>query len=309
MTSTSAKTPAEYKTLLYSTDISLRCATITLNRPKRLNAIDDVLPLELRDAVGCANADPDVSVIVLQGAGRAFCAGYDLQEFAQSDRIHPCSQPMPWDPYIDFKFMSQYTRCFMSLFHSLKPTICKVHGYAVAGGSDIALCCDIVIMEDTARIGYPPTRVWGCPTTAMWYSRVGMVKAKELMLTGETITGSEAKRIGLINEAVATRYLDATVLEFVKKIGTVPVNQLFFQKQVINNAIEMNGLGATQRLATVFDGMTRHSPEGIEFQSLAQHSGFHTAIRARDSTDTAFQASPEQVGRNHAYHGLIRSRL
>ena len=195
-----------YQTLSYSRDD--RVATITLNRPDRLNAITREMPDEIRAAVEEANRDDLVHVIVLQGAGRAFCAGYDLKNAAERPRGTGGSQEMPWDPFIDFQLMDHNTQCFQSLWRSYKPTICKIHGYAVAGGSDIALSCDLVVMAEEAKIGYPPARVWGCPTTMMWVYRVGAERAKRLLFTGDLIDGREAERIGLITQGFAFDNLD-----------------------------------------------------------------------------------------------------
>ncbi|MBI1962539.1 MAG: crotonase/enoyl-CoA hydratase family protein, partial [Candidatus Rokubacteria bacterium] len=164
-----------------------RLGRVTLNRPEKLNAIDEEMPRALAAAVADANRDPAVHVIVLAGAGRAFCAGYDLERYAEAPGPQRWSQAMPWDPMRDYAGMSENTQCFMSLWRSLKPVVCKVHGYAVAGGSDIALCADVEVMAEDARIGYPPARVWGCPTTAMWVYRVGAERAKHLLLTGDLI--------------------------------------------------------------------------------------------------------------------------
>ena len=172
-----------FETLIYET--AGRIARITLNRPERLNAIDEKMPGEIRAAVERANADDGIHVIVLQGAGRGFCSGYDLKDFAETEGENPGVQSMPWDPMIDYRFMKRCTDDFFSLWRCYKPVICKVHGYAVAGGSDIALCADIVIMAEDAKIGYPPARVWGCPTTAMWVYRLGAEKAKRMLLTGD----------------------------------------------------------------------------------------------------------------------------
>ena len=179
-----------YETLIYRRED--RVATITLNRPERLNAISRGMPDEIRAAVEEANRDDLVHVIVVQGAGRAFCAGYDLKSAAEQARGTAGSQEMPWDPFVDFQLMDHNTRCFQSLWRSYKPTVCKVHGFAVAGGTDIALSCDLVVMAEDARIGYPPARVWGCPTTMMWVYRVGAERAKRLLFTGDLIDGREA---------------------------------------------------------------------------------------------------------------------
>ena len=259
-----------------------RIARITLNRPARLNAIDDRMPREIRLAVEAANEDDRVHVIVLSGAGRAFCAGYDLKQFAEGDRTNRWTQPMPWDPMRDYRGMKANTDDFFSLWRSYKPVICKVHGYAVAGGSDIALCADIVIMEDKARIGYMPARVWGCPTTAMWVYRLGAEKAKRMLLTGDTVDGTAAKAMGLVYDAVPAAKLDAAVEALAKRMAGVPKNQLMMQKLMINQAYENMGLANTQMIATLFDGITRHSPEGTWFKEYAEKRGFHEAVAWRD---------------------------
>jgi enoyl-CoA hydratase len=269
----------KYETLLYET--RERIARITLNRPERLNAINAHTGRELREAVARANADDGVHVIVLQGAGKAFCSGYDLKDYAEGDT--PWNQSMPWDPMIDFRMMKSNTDDFMSLWRSYKPTIAKVHGYAVAGGSDVALCCDLVVMAEDARIGYPPARVWGCPTTAMWVYRLGAERAKRMLLTGDLIDGREAKALGLVLDAVPAAQLEARVLELAQRVAGVPKNQLMMQKLMINQAYENMGLAATQMFATLFDGITRHSPEGKWFQQYAAERGFHEAVRLRDS--------------------------
>src|SRR5262249_37899327 len=219
------------------------------------NAIDGEMPAELEAAVEQANRDEKVHVIVLAGAGRAFCAGYDLARYAQRPGRNAGVQAMPWDPMKDFAFMMRNTERFMSLFRSHRPVICKVHGFAVAGGSDIALCCDLVLMAEDARIGYMPARVWGCPTTAMWVYRLGPEKAKRMLLTGDTVDGREAARLGLVLAAVPAAELDAAVERLAARIASVPVNQLMMQKLMINQAVENMGLRTTQMFATLFDGI------------------------------------------------------
>jgi enoyl-CoA hydratase len=264
-------------------DVAGRVATITLNRPDRLNAIDEHMPRELRRCVERANDDPGVHVIVVTGAGRSFCSGYDLKVYAQAPGTNPGVQEMPWDPMVDFKMMFERTQDFMSLWRSYKPTIAKVRGHAVAGGSDIALCCDLVVMADDARIGYPPARVWGCPTTGMWVHRIGAEKAKRMLLTGDTITGAEAKAIGLVVDAVPAADLDAAVDALAARMAGVPRNQLMMQKLIINQAVDSMGLQHTQLFATLFDGVARHSPEGLWFKQRAEEVGFAQAVKERDS--------------------------
>lgn len=283
---TAGHSSPEFKSILYS--VSDRVAHIQLNRPHVFNAIDEHIPLEVEQAVAMANADDAVKVIVLSGNGGVFCSGYDLKKFAESDRGEFVgNQKMPWDPYIDYRLMNKCNDHWMSIWKSLKPVIAKIECVAIGGGSDIALCCDITVIAEDAKIGYPPSRVFGCPTTAMWVYRVGMERAKRILLSGQILSGKEAAEIGLIGEAVPADQLDDAVNRIVKRLVTVPTNQLFFQKQVINQAIEQMGLFSSQRLSVLFDGMSRHSPEGILFQKRANEVGFKQAVKERDSGEEA----------------------
>ena len=266
--------------ILYQTDGGI--ARIILNRPEKLNAINDEMPPLLNDAVSRANQDDGVHVIVLSGAGRAFCSGYDLELYAETPRPCPGSQDMPWDPMVDFKLMHSNTQHFMSLWRSHKPVVCKVQGFAVAGGSDIALCSDLIVMAENARIGYPPARVWGCPTTAMWVYRVGAERAKRLLLTGDLVGGLEAEKIGLVHKSVSEDKLDKEVEDLAGRMAGIPKNQLMMQKLMINQAFANMGLETTQMMATLFDGITRHSPEGVAFKARAEEVGFKQAVKERD---------------------------
>lgn len=259
-----------------------RIARITLNRPEVLNAIDDDLPHELAAAVERADTDDHVHVIVLAGAGRAFCAGYDLLHYAEKDGVNRYTQDMPWDPMKDYTFMMRNTERFMSLFRSKRPVICKIHGFAVAGGSDIALCSDIVIMGEEARIGYMPVRVWGCPTTAMWLYRLGPERAKRMLFTGDKIDGREAEKLGLVLKAVPEVQLDEEVEALAHRIASVPQNQLMMQKMMVNQALSNMGLQTTQMIATVFDGITRHTQEGLNFKRRSEEVGWKQAVEERD---------------------------
>ncbi|MBT7908794.1 MAG: crotonase/enoyl-CoA hydratase family protein [Marinovum sp.] len=274
-----------------------RIARITLNRPEVMNAIDDDLPRLLSEAVNRADQDPKVHVMILSGEGKAFCAGYDLSYYAEGASQNKVVQDMPWDPMQDYQFMWANTQHWMSMFRALKPVICKVHGFAVAGGSDIALCADLTIMADTAEIGYMPTRVWGCPTTAMWVYRLGPEKAKRMMFTGDKITGREAADMGLVLQSVPEAELDETVEALASRMARVPVNQLAMQKMVINQTMEAT-LNQTQRLASVFDGITRHSPEGLNFLARVDQVGWKQAVQERDEGSfdwTANQPMPPRT--------------
>lgn len=261
-----------------------RVARLLLNRPERLNAIDEAMPRDIRAAVDWANAEDGVHVIVVEGAGKGFCGGYDLSLFGQGEVDHPCQQERtPWDPMVDYAYMKRNTEDFMSLWRSPKPTIAKVHGHAVAGGSDIALCCDLLVMAEDARIGYMPTRVWGCPTTAMWTFRLGATRAKQLMFTGDTIDGRTARDWGLANDAVPLEALESATMALAHRIAGVPRSHLAMHKMVVNQVLLTMGLEQAQSLATVFDGITRHNPEGLWFRRYAQAEGFKAAVEWRDS--------------------------
>lgn len=264
-------------------EVEARVATITLNRPERFNAIDERLPGELRSAVDAADDDSHVHLIVLRGAGRGFCGGYDLKAFAEHPGGNQGVQDMPWDPTLDFRFMDRCSQSWLRLWRCHKPTIAVVHGDAVAGGSDIALSCDLVLMAEEARIGYPPARVWGVPSTGMWAHRVGPQQAKRMMFTGDLIGGREAAAMGLALEAVPRDQLESRVAYYVERIRGVPRSQLMMCKMVVNQAVELQGLAQSQRLATLFDGISRHTPEGMWFKARAEEVGFKQAVAERDS--------------------------
>jgi enoyl-CoA hydratase len=278
-----------------------RVARVTLDRPERGNGITAAMPRELAACVERANLDPEVHVIALAGNGSGFCGGYDLVESAEGMGLQNAAgaelegsplDPMvmarnhdpggQWDPVTDYQMMSRNVRGFMSLFHSEKPTVCKVHGFCVAGGTDMALCSDLLVIEDKAKIGYPPARVWGVPTTALWAHRVGPARAKRLLLTGDSLSGTEALEWGLAIEAHPAAELDERFEALLERIARVPINQLVMHKLLVNQALYAQGLHATQVLGTFFDGIARHTPEGFAFQRRAAEAGFKEAVRERD---------------------------
>jgi enoyl-CoA hydratase len=282
-------------TLTYEVDG--RIARITLDRPERGNGITLEMPRELADCVERADLDPGVHVIALSGNGKGFCGGYDLVESAEGgfERGGPEGSPLDparitanhdpsgtWDPVVDYQMMSRNVRGFMSLFHADKPVVCKVHGFCVAGGTDMALCSDLLVIAADARIGYPPSRVWGVPTTALWAHRIGPERAKRLLFTGDLLTGAEAREWGLAIEAPDPRELDERFEALIERIALTPVNQLVMMKLMVNQALYAQGLAATQALGTVFDGVARHTREGYAFQQRAAEAGFKEAVRERD---------------------------
>jgi enoyl-CoA hydratase len=188
--------------------------------------------------------------------------------------------------------MSRNVRGFMSLFHSEKPVVCKVHGYCIAGGTDMALCSDLMVAEDTARIGYPPARVWGVPTTALWAHKIGPTRAKRLLLTGDSISGATAVEWGLASESAPAAELDAAFESLLERVARLPINQLVMHKLQINSTVAAQGLYATQALSTFFDGIARHTAEGHEFVRRAMEAGFKEAVRERDEPFGDFGLDP-----------------
>jgi enoyl-CoA hydratase len=264
-------------------------ATFTLNRPERLNAITPRMIDALDAALAAALADDAVRVIRLRGAGRAFCAGYDLEWAAPL--MH---EDDPWDPAADYRTMSRFVNSYMALWRSPKPVVAQVHGACVGGGSDLALCSDLIVCADDARIGYPPARVWGSPTTAMWFHRLGLERAKRLLLTGDPMDGATAADWGFASGAYPADQLDEAALELCRRIGRLPANQLQFMKMLVNTAVEQQGLAATQMIGTLLDGAARHTPEGVAF-SRAAAADLKAAVRARDEPFDDYGAGSRTV--------------
>lgn len=299
----------EPRTLNY--DVTGRIARITLNRPERGNGLTPTLISELAACVERADLDPGVHVLLLAGNGKGFCGGYDLVASAEgmgdeqfgAEAAPPGSPLDPaviaanhdpsgtWDPMVDYAMMGRNVRAFMTLFHCSKPVVCKVHGFCVAGGTDLALCSDLLVIADDAKIGYPPARVWGSPTTSLWTYRLGPQRAKRLLFTGDCLSGAEALEWGLAIEAPALEQLDERTETLVERIARLPVNQLQMMKLLVNQSLYAQGLHATQVLGTVFDGITRHTKEGYAFQRRAAEAGFKQAVRERDEPFGDFGAS------------------
>jgi enoyl-CoA hydratase len=285
-----------YETLLYDVDATV--ATITLNRPERLNTIVPPMPDELEAAVHRAIDDAEVKVIVLRGAGRAFCAGFDL-----GGGFHHWDESITtdgaWDPGKDFAFATAPSLApvpkFMSMWRSPKPVIAQVHGWCMGGGSDMALCADLVIASEDARIGTSYSRMWGCYLSGMWLYRLGLTRAKEYALTGKPLSGAEAVEAGLINAAVPFARLEQEVAERARQLANVPLSQLSAMKLIVNQAYDNMGLASTQTLGPILDGLMRNTPDAARFIELAEREGVHEAVARRDGPFGDYsQAPPEQ---------------
>ncbi len=286
----------EYETILCKREG--RIATITLNRPEHLNTIVPPMPDEVEQAVARATRDPEVSVIVLRGAGRAFCAGYDF-----GGGFHHWDEHMntdgEWDPGKDFAFSTAPqlapTQKLLSIWRTSKPVIAQVHGWCVGGGSDFALSADLVIASDDAVIGTPYSRMWGAYLSGMWLYRLGLTKAKEYALTGKGLTGPEAVEIGLINQSVPFAELESTVADLAHKLAAIPLSQLSAMKLVVNHAFENMGMSSTQTLGPILDGLMRNTPDAKAFIQRAESDGVRTVIGERDGLFGDYsQAPPER---------------
>ena len=258
-------------------------ATVTLNRPEKYNTLRLEMIREMESAFREANQDDDIKVIVLEGAGDSFCGGFD---FSGGLEHYENIKEEGYDPGVDIHFVTNhylsYIPVFMGLWRGLKPTIAKVHGYCVGGGSELALCADLVVASDDARFGTPYARVWGCHLTGMWVYRLGLAKAKYYALTGDWISGKEAADIELINFSYPLEELDAKVGELALKLTSIPTTQLISMKLIVNQAYDNMGLQGTQTLGPILDGAMRNTPEGKQFVRDALEGGVKSAVIKRD---------------------------
>ena len=268
-------------------------ATITLNRPDKANTLRMEVIEGLDQCLGEANADPQVKVIILEGAGDNFCGGFD---FSGGLEHYADIQETDYDPGMDVQMVTDryrsYVPKFMGLWRGSKPTIAKVHGYCVGGGSEMALCADLVVASDCARIGTPYARVWGCHLTGMWVYRLGLAKAKYYALTGEWISGREAAEIELINHACPLEDLDREVQSLADKLAQIPLTQLVSMKLIVNQAYDNMGLQSTQTLGPILDGIMRNTPEGRDFVQEAASEGVRSAITRRDGPFGDYSQAP-----------------
>ncbi|MGQ0802955.1 MAG: crotonase/enoyl-CoA hydratase family protein [Actinomycetota bacterium] len=269
---------AEYTTL--RTEIEDGVGSIWLTRADEYNTITPTLRDELADAIEVHDVDPAVRVILLRAEGPAFCSGYGLdwstaaQAWEGTDRV--------WDSVADYRMMSRFVATYMKLWYASKPTIAAVQGWCIAGGTDMVLCADLIVAAEGATFGYPPSRVWGTPTTAMWVHRMGLERAKRYLLTGDEIAAPEAARIGLVLETVPDDQLQEHAFGLARRMAQVPTTQLVMLKLLCNQTVENQGLASSRTLGVLFDGIARHTQEGLDFVARSQEIGFREAVRERD---------------------------
>jgi enoyl-CoA hydratase len=270
---------------------------IVLTRAAEYNTITPALRDELARAIDDADADHDVRVILLRAEGPAFCAGYglDWSTAAQADETaRIATGGRVWDSVGDYRMMKTFVDTYLKLWYAQKPTIAAVHGWCIAGGTDMVLCADVIVAAESASFGYPPSRVWGTPTTAMWVHRMGLERAKRYLLTGDEIPARKAAELGLILEVVADDALLAHALGLAKRMAQVPVNQLIMLKLLCNQTAEHMGMATTRLVGTLFDGIARHTQEGLDFVRRAEAAGFRQAVRERDDPFGDYGSRPKR---------------
>ncbi len=291
---------AEEPAVLYEERDTL--GVITLNRPQKLNTLNQELFSALDDAIDHAAASEHVRAVILRGAGRAFSAGYDLNPDPDSPRFRAPRygapdverRPGAWDPVRDYQMMSFNVKRFMKLWEMPKPVIAQIHGWCVGGGTDLALCSDLIFMAEDAFIGYPPSRVYGVPTSMMWVYRLGLEHAKQFLLSGDALDAATAFRIGLVSKVLPEEQLAAETERYAMRYQHIPANQLALNKMLINQAFENMGLRTTQMLGTFFDGMTRNTEEALRWRESFGEIGFRETISRRDAPFEDYGERPRQ---------------
>jgi len=254
---------------------------IVLCRAAAYNTITPALRDELAAAIDAADADRDVHAILLRAEGPAFCAGYAL-DWGTNAQAGEAKLGRVWDSVADMRMIGSFVDTYMKLWYARKPTLAAVQGWCIGGGTDMVLCADLIVAGEGASFGYPPSRVWGTPTTAMWVYRMGLERAKRYLLTGDEIPARTAAEIGLVLEVVPDASLEAHARALARRIARVPTTQLVMLKLLCNQTVENMGFASSRALGTLFDGIARHTQEGLDFVRRAQDVGFRQAVRERD---------------------------
>ena len=266
--------------------------SIVLTRAAEYNTITPTLRDELRDAIDAGDADENSRVILLRAEGPAFCAGYGL-DWSTEAQSREAEAGRVWDSAADLRVISTFVDVYMKLWYAWKPTVAAVQGWCIAGGTDMVLCADMIVAGEGASFGYPPSRVWGTPTTAMWVYRLGLEKAKRYLLTGDEIPAPEAARIGLILECVPDDELQQRAMDLATRMARLPANQLMMLKMLCNQTAENMGLASARTLGSLFDGIARHTQEGLDFVGRAGEVGIRQAVRERDDPFGDYGSRPK----------------
>ncbi|MCE2456945.1 MAG: crotonase/enoyl-CoA hydratase family protein [Dehalococcoidia bacterium] len=265
---------------------------VRLNRPEKLNALSRELQDELVDCVERADDDPEVRVMTLRGNGRAFCAGYDITP-PSTPEAQAAAQEQRDNIRSDIHRMKRTPNTMNSILNLSKPVIAGVHGYCIAGGTDLAMHCDIIIAADDSQIGFPPVRSMGTPPTHMWTYMVGPQWAKWFLLTGESVSGTRAEELGLIWKSVPGEGLDAAVEDLARTMARIPWELLAANKSIVNKAMDLMGRTTLQHIAAETDAIAHQAPIVKEFSRMAREEGLKSALEWRDSPFSDYRGSSE----------------
>lgn len=283
-----------------TTEVHNGVGHVILTRASEYNTITPALRDELAAAIDELERNEDAHVILLRAEGPAFCAGYGLDWStvgqAREDREAGDGARRVWDSVADMRMMGRFVETYMKLWYARKPTIAAVQGWCIGGGTDMVLCADIIVAGEGASFGYPPSRVWGTPTTAMWVYRMGLERAKRYLLTGDEIPATTAAEIGLILEAVPDDRLLGHATALAERMARVPINQLVMLKLLCNQTAENMGMASTRTLGVLFDGIARHTQEGLDFVARSTDVGFRQAVRERDDPFGDYGSRPKPKG-------------
>jgi enoyl-CoA hydratase len=260
-----------------------RVRVLTFARAAEYNTINPLLRDALANALDDADRDRDVHAVLLQADGPAFCAGYQL-DWATSGQATEATTARVWDSVVDLQMIGRYAATWAKLHTISKPTIAAVHGWCIAGGTNMVLNADIILCSESAKFGYPPMRVWGIPEAPwVWIARLGLERAKRYLFTGDEISGSEAAALGLVLECVPDDDLRRHALALATRIARLPLEQLQMIKWALNDtAREMYAPDTSRMLGCLFDGVARHTQEGLDFVARSVDVGFRQAVRERD---------------------------
>ncbi|HEV3316234.1 MAG TPA: crotonase/enoyl-CoA hydratase family protein [Candidatus Angelobacter sp.] len=268
------------------TETEGRVRSIILCRPERYNTINAQLRDEFSATMDAADADDEISVILLRADGPSFCAGYALDEYAEYAPQQPAGQGRTgrvWDSVFDLRNISAFVSAFAKLWYASKPTIAAVQGWCIAGGTDLVFWADMIVAAESASFGYPPARVWGVPTNPLWVQRLGLQRAKQYLFTGDEMPAQEAAKLGLVLEVCPDSQLQSRAMQLAQRIALVPANQLQLMKLFLNQQAENQGIGSSRLIGALFDGIARHTQEGLDFVTKAQAQGFRATVRERDA--------------------------
>lgn len=287
----------DFENILVETEGAV--ATITLNRPEKLNAISNGMRDDLESALRQLNPGDAVRVIRIRGAGRAFCPGYDLSPrpggYARGSTAAagPAEGSDPTDRgaaelgessiALDREGLRDSAERWLRMWNYRKPIVAQIHRYCLAGGLDLIGACDIVFAAEGTLLGHPASRALGIPPTlGMLPAKIGAAKTKELMFTGDSIDAAEAERLGLVNHVVPADELDQRTMEFCQRVAMVPLDALTVHKHATNRWMELAGVRSAVLETADWDAVYHLTPSFARFGEIAAERGLRAALAWRD---------------------------